>query len=435
MDSKYNKVTFGVSKDVITPAQTATMIGFGTVFGEPFTEVHDDLFVRTLMLRDADGETVLLIAMDLLFHDDTLPEALRDYAGEKYGVKRENLHVSYTHTHFGPAVKGYDFNYYTESYEAFLFDRICKTIDRVFLTNHTGYLKYAKVDGEWNMSRRLPVDGVMEFKPNPLGEVDKSLYMLKLEDEQGKMRALAMNFACHPSNMFGCYTRLSSEYPGRLCMRVEGEFYGTTALFFQGFGADCKLRIGVRTDRFSACSPEDIDEVALTMTQRIKQKMMSNDWQCLPVKLVSRTMKLDLPLEVNPKEFYEERREFYIERNMEMMKRNAEMVINNYETWLETLPLNCGIISINPNFYIYSLGGEPGINIQTVLRESMPDATVLCFGYNDAIAYVPSDKMIEEGGYEAEGSVPEYRLKGRIAPGVDKIYCDALKNFAAEVNK
>ena len=33
MDMKYNKVTFGVSKDIITPAQTATMIGFGCVFG------------------------------------------------------------------------------------------------------------------------------------------------------------------------------------------------------------------------------------------------------------------------------------------------------------------------------------------------------------------------------------------------------------------
>ncbi len=120
MDNKYNKVTFGVSKDVITPAQRATMMGFGSVFGEPFTEVHDDLFVRTLMMRDADGEIVVLIAMDLLFHDDSLPEALRDYAGEKYGVKRENLHVSYTHTHFGSAVKGYDFTHYTETYEAFL---------------------------------------------------------------------------------------------------------------------------------------------------------------------------------------------------------------------------------------------------------------------------------------------------------------------------
>jgi len=145
-------------------------------------------------------------------------------------------------------------------------------------------------------------------------------------------------------------------------------------------------------------------------------------------------MKLNLPLETNPKEFYEERREFYSDKS-EMMKLNAEYVLKNYDDMKSELPLNCGVIRINPNFYIYSLGGEPGVNIQTVLRESMPDAQILCFGYNDAIAYVPSDKMIEEGGYEAEGSVTEYRLKGRIAPGVDKIYCDALKNTAAEMNK
>ena len=435
MDNKYNKVTFSVSKDIITPAQITTMIGFPSTFGKPFTEVHDDLYVKTLMLRDADGETLLFISMDILFHDDSLPETLRDYASEKYGVKRENLHVTYTHTHFGPAVKGYDFNFYSESYEKFLFERVCCTIDRVFLTSHTGYLKFSKVSGEWNMSRRLPVNGKIEFEPNPLGEVDKNLYMLKLEDENGKMRVLALSFACHPSNMWGIYTRLSSEYPGRLCARVEGEFYGTTAMFFQGFGADCKLRIGVKTNSFAECTPEDIDEVALTMTQRIKSKLISNDWETLPAKFASRTMKLELPLEINPIDYYQYCYDYYNERNAEMMKRNSEMVLENYDNLPETLLLNYGVIRINPKFYICSMGGEPGVNVQTVLRESMPEATLLCFGYNDAIAYIPSDKMIEEGGYEAEESVTEYRLKGRIAPGVDKIFCDALKNTVAEMNK
>jgi len=32
-----------------------------------------------------------------------------------------------------------------------------------------------------------------------------------------------------------------------------------------------------------------------------------------------------------------------------------------------------------------------------------------------------------EGGYEAEESVPEYRLKGKIKLGANKIFCDGFR--------
>ena len=146
--------------------------------------------------------------------------------------------------------------------------------------------------------------------------------------------------------------------------------------------------------------------------------------------------KLSLPLEINPKSYYEAVREKNSKyEDGQLLVKCADYVLNNYDNLPGVLPLNYGVIRINPNFYIYSLAGEPGINIQTVLRESVPDVQLLCFGYNDAIAYVPSDKMIEEGGYEADTSVTEYRLKGRIAPGVDKLFCGSLKNAIADMNK
>lgn len=434
---KYNQITFGVGKEMITPAERTTIVGHGEVFGIPFKEVHDDIYARTLILRDADGEIVIFVTMDILFHDESLPEALRDYAEKTYNVPRENLHINYSHTHNGPAVKGYDFNCYTKTYEAFLFDRGCRSIDRAFLSMRKGVLKYATVEGDWNISRRKMIDGVMHCKANPEGERDANLYLLKLEDESGKMRALAVSFACHASNLDDPFkTSISSEYPGRLCQRLEGEFYGCTALFFQGFGADAKLKKGMKTSSFCQIDLEDCDEVALSMTQRIKNKLaIENQWQSVPVQLASTTFELQLPMNVVPLSFYENLKEYYEKHNARMMLLNVNHVIENYESLLEYLPLSCGVIRLNPKFFIYSMGGEPGVNIQTVLRKSMPDITLLCFGYNSAIAYVPSDKMIEEGGYEAQGSIQEYRLKGSIAPGVDKIYCQSLKDAVEKLNK
>ena len=298
------------------------------------------------------------------------------------------------------------------------------------------------------------VNGVAEFRPSPDGEVDKNLYMLKLEDETGKMRALVLNFGCHPSNL-SAYSVLSSEYPGRLCQRVETEFYGCTALFFQGFGADSKLKIGMKSSGFKGISYEDCDEVALSMTERIKKKMLENDWKELPIDLGSRIFKLDLPLEINELEYYKEVSAAHATKpgehfvkvpgSVNTTSRNsnnlfwacADYVIDNYDNLPESIDLNCGVVRINPNFYIFSMGGEPGCNIGTILRQNMPDIDIMCMGYNDAIAYIPSDKMITEGGYEAgdreNRSIPEYRLKGSVKHGVDKIYCDGFKKVIEEL--
>lgn len=442
-----NQVIFGAAKELITPCIRTTLMGFGTVFGVPFKDIHDDLYARCMILRDSAGETVIFLGMDLLFHDDDLPNALREYAFKTYSVPAENLHVSYSHTHYGPAAKGYDFTWYKQEYEAFLFDRLCRCIDRAFLTLRPGTMKFTRITGEWNASRRRMENGVMlHHAPSIDGECDKNLYLLRLDDESGKMRALAMSFACHASNL-NDYFAVSSEYPGRLCQRVETEFYGTTALFYQGFGADAKLKLGMKSLKsFTPLTYDEIDEVTLSMVHRIKAKMLSDDWQTLSVKLASRTFKLELPLDINPSEYYQDYKNRYaadpnahyekLPGNPDDMWGNskqliwacADHVLDNYDNLPEALALNCGAIRINPDFYIFSMGGEPGVNIQTVLRESMPDKQILCFGYNDAIAYIPSDKMVKEGGYEADESVYEYRLKGKIAAGVDKIFCDGFKS-------
>ena len=369
-----DKIAFGTAKEIITPAIPMSPMGFACTFGKPFDNIHDDLYVRALMLKDEDGSVVVLLAFDLLFHDDSLTSELRDYLNEKYGVPKENLHISFTHTHFGPAVKGYDFTHYKDEYEKFVFDRARYAIDRAFLSTFEGRLKYATVSGDWNISRRLMQDGMMRCRPNPAGEYDGNLYLFRLEDEEGRMRALAVNFACHPSNLDDkkYHYSVSSEYPGRLCQKIESEFYGCNAIFFQGFGADAKLRkAGSTPPSFRGITPDECDEVASSMAHRIKNKMLSGDWKTLPVSLGAKAFTLKLPLEVYPKEKYEEFLDYYTNRiRSEMMILNCKKVLDNYENEPDELSLRCGVIRINPDFYILSMGGEPGINIATVIRKA-----------------------------------------------------------------
>ena len=456
MGEMTHNLTFGAAKELITPRERTTIIGFGPVFGVPFEAIHDDLYVRTLVLEDAKGERVVLMGFDLLFHDDTLTDALRAYAGEKYGVKAGNLHASYSHTHFGPAVRGYDQHYHTDSYEAFLLERCRACIDRAFLNTRRGTMEFAAVQGDWNMSRRLPQgNGRTKFAPNPDGDRDPNLYLLRLRDGRGRVRALLTSFASHLSNGENVH-EISGEYAGRLCALLEVEYYGCTALFFQGFGADTKLKAGARGDIFEPLSHEQIDAVARSMTAAVRERMDSSDWQEVPVDLAGCAFTVELPLEPNGRGFYENELAKYSQRlgcpgqrfvktanegesgenSFRLMWACADYVVENYEELPDTITLNCGAVRLNPDFYIFSVGGEAVVSLQTALREAFPHKQILCFGYNDAIAYIPSDKVIAEGGYEAgEGADLEYRLKGRPKIGVDGICVAGFRAALDGMNK
>ena len=434
-------VRFGVAKELITPCIPTTLMGFGSVFGKPFQNIHDDLYVRTLILQDSAENQLVLISVDLCFHDESLTESLRGYAREKYHVSHDNLLVIYTHTHFGPAVKGYDFNFWKPAYEEFLFTRISQCLDRAYLNRYEGHLSYGTAEGRWNISRRRKIDGLIKFAPDPEGETDNHIDILKFSDKAGNIKALLVNYACHPSNLKERLT-ISSEYPGRLCQILEQKYYGCTALFFQGAGADSKLRIGADGNKFNPISYENCDQVAAEMAEKINELLRSDRLLPLDLEIGSKLFKIRVPLETYPKEFFEKASETHsgqpgVRFDKTHLTDNcpdlllwacADEVIEHDDTLPDKIVLNCGVVRLNPDFYIFTVGGEPCSDVKKVLSKVIPGKKRLFFGYSDAIAYVPSDKIIAEGGYEAEGSVTEYRLKGRIAPGIDELLIEYFTN-------
>lgn len=440
---------FATAKDIVTPSISMTMTGFGSVYGNPFQNIHDDLYVRTLVLKD-DSNTIILISLDLLFHDDSLTESVRAYAKDKYKVLGDHLLITYTHTHYGPTVKGYDIIFHREEYENFLYDRIVQSIDRAFLNFHEGTMEYSSVEGEWNMSRRLMVDGKMEFTPNPDGDRDKSIYLLRLKDLEGKIRGMVMNFACHPSNL-NAYRSLSSEYPGRLCHLVEANNYGCTALFFQGAGADTKLKMGAKSSKFHQISHAECNEVASSMALRIQETLLSGTWEKIVPKLSGKMFQIEMPLDVYPLSFFEGELESLRGDSKERFHKSmvdpdryggphlrwgrVQYIVDNYSHMPDYMMLNCGVIRLGEGYYIFTVGGEPSFDVKRVLKSVVPEDTMLFFGYNDAIAYVPTDKLLDEGGYEAgDRSVTEYRMKGKFKKGMDGRFCQSFKEALDEIN-
>ncbi len=412
---------YGVAKEMITPDFPMYMIGYAEYYLRTYESVHDDLFVRCLLLDDGKRKAIML-AYDLLFHDHSLAQKVRQFARSEYDVDEDAVVLSYTHTHYSVAVKGYASEEADEKYESFLFEQTKRAIRKAFLNINEGELYYTSTTADESINRRKLVDGQYIMAPNQEAEKDDELNAFVIRDKQGKVKAIAVNYSCHP-NILRDLPSLSSEYPGRICQILENEFYGSFAFFFQGSGADTRARVTACYDRFVPRTYDDVDDMAKRLANKIIRQMELQKCQKVETSLRYGTFCIKCPLDVKPRSYYEQD---YKDDPFPAIRECARYVMDNYDSLPETCDLHGGCLQISKDILVIYLGGEICYSTKKLFKDAFPDKHIYFLGYADSTAYVPSDKIISEGGYEHEGSIIEYRLKGTFRPGIDKLMLDAV---------
>ncbi|MBO9610728.1 MAG: neutral/alkaline non-lysosomal ceramidase N-terminal domain-containing protein [Paenibacillaceae bacterium] len=421
----------GIAKDLITPDRLTFMGGYGSFFDKPFQGIHDDLYVRALLLDDG-RQPLLFVSLDLLFHDYALTETIQTYIGQTYGLPRDSLFLAYSHTHGGPAVRGYDdTSQHSAAYESFLQDRIRSCIDRVMVNRFEGTIAYGSVTGDWNINRRRQVDGAVLNMPNPEGVKDDCMHVLRVTDCNGKTRAILFNFACHPVTVRDA-PFLSGDYPGRVCHLLEAEFFGGMGIFFQGAGGNSRPKATAKGGKFVAGSYEEMDDMAAAMTRSIV-RLCRTPGALAPVEadFAVRQFTIELALEAFPQSVFAET--IQASDGFPGIRKIAERSLQTYDAMPEEARLFAGLVRLSEHLYIACMGGEPCYEVKQKLEALLPGKTLLFFGYADATAYIPDDKIIAEGGYEAAESAVEYGLKGGFKPGIDKCMAEAFAAAYAEI--
>jgi hypothetical protein len=66
------------------------------------------------------------------------------------------------------------------------------------------------------------------------------------------------------------------------------------------------------------------------------------------------------------------------------------------------------------------------------LKQDIPSAKAWISGYaNDVMAYIPSRRVLAEGGYEGGGAMVSYGLPTAWSEGVEKLIVDEVGRQAA----
>jgi hypothetical protein len=85
-------------------------------------------------------------------------------------------------------------------------------------------------------------------------------------------------------------------------------------------------------------------------------------------------------------------------------------------------PCPVQVLRFSNDFTLVALGGEVVVDYSYRLKRELPDERLYVAGYcNDVFAYVPSVRILNEGGYEADTSMIYYCLPTRFAPEVEDL--------------
>ncbi len=223
----------GAAEVVITPPVGGEMDGYGARKSGS-TGVHDDLLAHALVLDDGERRAAI-VTCDVLFVDAPTVASVRATAARRWCIPPERVLVAATHTHQGPkGLTGFRSTADTELL-AILARQIVGAIDVA-----TRRLAPARL-----MAGSGRVDSVSlnrRFEERP---VDTALRVLRVEGEDGALRAALLNFACHPTVLNHHNLLLSQDWPGFACRAVKALWGDVPVLFANGACGDVNpVKIG-----------------------------------------------------------------------------------------------------------------------------------------------------------------------------------------------
>ena len=414
----------GVSSVKITPEGPAWMAGYASR-NKPSDGVEHDLFAKSLVIQDAAGETLVMVTLDLISVPGPLRAHIEDKLKQSHGLKPENLLMNCSHTHSGPEIRttgtaldGLDPERREKAvaYVESLQTRILSSIDAAFIKLAPASISFQKARAGFAMNRRLPSDTGYKNSPNPEGRVDHAVPLLRVENVEGAITAIVFGYACHNTTL-GLY-QMNGDYAGYAQHYLEEAHPGTVAMFMMGCGGDQNpyprrtLDLAKQHGRTLATAVE----AGLETPKRAITGSLKMAFATAELEYAEALTKDELLEQAQSTNKYEQR---YAERLLKELEEGT--LITSYPAPIQVVRLGDAVLFV-------ALPGETVVDYSLrIKRENRkqggPDVWVAGYS-NDVFAYIPSLRILLEGGYEAGGAMRSMTTvvqPGAFAPNVEDL--------------
>lgn len=416
----------GAAKVAITPEGPIWMAGYDART-KPSEGVLQDIYAKALALQDDSGATTVLVTLDLVGVAPSITGPIVERA-KKMGIPRERLMLNASHTHSGPGAGEEWVHRFQDrvapeqvavvrAYTRKLVDKVSGAIAEAVRNLAPAQLSYGQGLAGIAVNRRRVTN--LSWP----GPVDHDVPVLAVRGENGKLRAVAFGYACHNTTL-GDY-RISGDYAGFAMDALEKQNLGAIALFVQGAGADANP-LPRRTVELAMRHGQTL---AAAVGQVLEGKMK-------PVNGMVRAVFETVEVPFQPPPSREELTARLKDANA-ARRRNAGWLLEALERdgrIRSSYPDPVQVWQLGDGPTMIAMGGEVVVDYALRFKAKYGWNKTWIAGYsNDVFGYVPSRRVLEEGGYEGGGAMINRPFAGPFAPEVEETIANKVDELVQKV--
>ncbi|MEZ6034866.1 MAG: neutral/alkaline non-lysosomal ceramidase N-terminal domain-containing protein [Planctomycetaceae bacterium] len=422
----------GVAKSVITPKSPMWMSGYASRTTPSEGTIHD-LWAKALVLQDTEGHKALLVTLDLVGIDRATAQAVCERLEKKHGLLRSEIAISTSHTHSGPVVGRNLISMYSlddennrliKEYTEFLIETITQTADAAFSNLAPAVIRYGAGQATFAVNRRNnrePDVPMLRESGNLVGPVDHDVPLLSVRTPEGQLRTIVFGYACHATVLSGM--NWCGDWPGFAQLEIERRHPETVAMFMAGCGADqnpLPRRTVELATEYGNQIADSVDRALAGPMQTVQGKLRTA-WREIDLAFDKLPSREQLEADLKSDNVYIVRRAGPL---LEKLAQDGKLS--------QTYPYPVQMWRLG-DLAITTLGGEVVVDYAVRLKSELPGTANWIGGYcNDVMAYIPSARVLQEGGYEGETAMIYYGLPTKWSPDVEEHIVRTVKELAAE---
>jgi hypothetical protein len=418
----------GLAQVKITPQQPVFMAGYASR-DRPFEKVTSDLYAKALALEDRDGHLAVLVTTDLIGLTAAIAEPVCARLADRAGLKREQLLLTSSHTHTGPALSldperggrgSPGDRQRTVDYTRTLQDQLVEVVLASLKNREPARLSWGTGVVNFVLNRRQFTPRGVILGMNARGPADRTVPVLRIDTAAGKLRAVLFGAATHNTTLRpNCY-EICGDYAGFAQAHLAERHPGVQAMFILGFAGD--------SDPYPHGTMELARKHGLELGQEVERVLGT---KLAPVRGPLRLAfgKADLPLDV-PSRAELEKRAGGSDRDAAAAKQRLAALDKGAK-----LPDHyAGALAVwqfGSDLTLVALSGEVVVDYVALLEKALgPNQLWLSAYANDYFGYLPSARLLAEGGYETRG------LGGsRFSPRAQDVLTAKVRELAATVGR
>jgi hypothetical protein len=427
----------GIAVRDITPELPIRLAGYEGR-KRPADKLDCPLLVQAVAMKNLSGERFVFVALDNCEVSHAFIQPVVQQIADQFQLGRGAVAVVSSHTHSAPVLEQTLADMAQPSpaereqiakYSRSLRAKLAEVVGAALADCQPATLEHGMGRAAFAMNRRVYQGDKVVFGDNPDGPVDWDVPVLRVKGTNGAVRAILFGYACHGTSVRtgDDWYVVSGEYMAYARQHVEQHQPGATAVFLTGMGAD--------SDPAPRGRLLDAKRHGLELAGAVIGVL---DRPMHPVRGAFKLAydEVELPLAAAPG-----RQQLEHDARSEdiPVKQRAEAylrLLNAGQPLPESVRLPIAVLRLGDDLTFVLMAGEVVVDYSHRLKRMLADDQPWPIGYAYEVpCYIPSARLIKEGGYETESSLIYYGFYGPFRGEIETLLVNRLEALVSRLRK